>query len=476
MKLDQLGQLLDIKINKLINTMAKEIIMPKFGQTVEEAEIVKWHVKEGDKVAKGDVLLEIQTDKATLEVESFNEGTVLKIFAEDGDSVPVMSVIGYIGKEGETAPGKPAAPAKPKPAEKPAEKNAEKSAAKPAPAKPAAKPAAPAEAQPAPTAASAPVISTSQLPGFPTSSPVSPRARKLARESLVKPENIPGTGPNGRVIERDVLNYLEETGVNSLKITPVAKELIRQHGFDITEIKGGGKISKEDVMRAVREKPKPLSPMREIIANRMKQSVSSMPHFYLTMKIDVTDMLEYRKKEKANGLKASVSDLIIKAVALTLREMPVMNSVCIGNTIKTHQDVNIGLAVSLDDGLIVPVIRNADVIPLDELAETSKDLAKRARKNKLSPEEYQGGTFTISNMGMMGVDEFTAIINPGEGAILAVGASVETPVVRKGEIVIRTIMKMTLSSDHNIIDGSVAARFMKSLKGKLEDVMLWQNL
>jgi len=194
------------------------------------------------------------------------------------------------------------------------------------------------------------------------------------------------------------------------------------------------------------------------------------------MKMDVTDLLAYRKQAKATGLKASVSDFIAKACALTLREIPIMNSVCIGDTVKTNQDVNVGMAVALDDGLIVPVIRNADIISLDELAVTSKDLAKRARENKLSPEEYQKGTFTISNMGMLGVDQFTAIINPGEGAILAVGASVATPVVKKGEVVIRTIMKMTLSSDHRIIDGSVAARYMKSLKNKLEDVGLWQNM
>ncbi len=449
--------------------MAKEIIMPKFGQTVEEAEIVKWHVKVGDKVAKGDVLLEIQTDKATLDVETFNEGTVLATFAAAGESVPVMSIIGYIGKEGEKAPAKPVASAKPKLAEKPAEK---KAPAKPALSKKVAKST---EKDDVPT----PMVAT-KSPNFPIAkspnSPITPRAKKLAVESLVKPENIPGSGPNSRIIERDVLNYLEETGVTNLKITPVAKELIQKHDFDVTEIKSGGKISKEDVMRAVRERPQSLSPMRQIIAKRMMQSVTSMPHFFVTMKIDVTDLLAYRKQAKATGLKASVGDFITKGCALTLRELPIMNSVCIGDSVKTNQDINVGVAVALDDGLIVPVVRNADIISLDELADTSKDLAKRARENKLSPEDYQGGTFTISNMGMLGVDQFTAIINPGEGAILAVGAAVPTPVVKKGEVVIRTIMKMTLSSDHNIIDGAVAARFLKSLKSKLEDVGLWQNM
>ena len=444
--------------------MANEIIMPKFGQTVEEAEIVKWHKKVGDKVAKGDVILEIQTDKATLEVESFNEGTVLKIFAKDGDTVPVMSVIGYIGKDGEKVPDKAPAVEKPKAVEKPAEKKTapKKTApdAKKSPAKTV-----------APVAASAPatIIQNQKIS-------ITPRAKNLAKESLVKPERLSGSGPNGRIIVRDVEAFLEESGLNDLKVTPVAKELIEENGLDLLDVRGEGKITKDDVMRALREQPKTMSPMRQIIAKRMMESVTTMPHFFVTMKMDVTDLLAYRKQAKATGFKASVGDIIAKACALSLREIPIMNSACFGDTVKANQDINIGMAVALDDGLIVPVIRNADIIPLDELAATSKDLAKRAKENKLSPEEYQGGTFTISNMGMLGVDNFTAIINPGEGAILAVGASVPTPVVKKGKVVIRTIMKMTLSSDHRIIDGAVAARYMKSLKGKLEDVGLWQNM
>ncbi len=450
--------------------MANEIIMPKFGQTVEEAEIVKWHKKVGDKVAKGDVLLEIQTDKATLEVESFHEGTILKIFAKDGETVPVMSVIGYIGKEGEKVPDAP--PAVEKPAEKPAEKKSAAPAKKAAPAKPATASAPVKKSVPAPVQSARNQKSEIKNQKF----SITPRAKKLAQELLIKPERISGSGPNGRIIARDVEAFLEENGLNDLKITPVAKQLIEENGLDLLDVRGEGRITKDDVQRALREQPKTMSPMRQIIAKRMMESVTTMPHFFVTMKMDVTDLLAYRKQAKASGFKASVGDIIAKAAALTLREMPVMNSVCIGDSVKTNQDVNIGMAVALDDGLIVPVIRNADIIPLDELAAASKDLAKRARENKLSPEDYQGGTFTISNMGMLGVDQFTAIINPGEGAILAVGASVATPVVKKGQVVIRTIMKMTLSSDHRIIDGAVAARFMKSLKNKLEDVGLWQNM
>ena len=218
-----------------------------------------------------------------------------------------------------------------------------------------------------------------------------------------------------------------------------------------------------------------MSPMRKIIAKRMTESVSTMPHFFVTVAVDMTDLMEFRKTARRDdGLKASVGDFIMKACALALRAMPVVNSVCLGDTIVTRQHINIGMAVALDDGLIVPVVRDVDQLSLNELAQRTKDLAERARAGKLSPDEFSGGTFTISNMGMLGVDHFTAIINPGEGAILAVGAAVETPVVRQGQILVRSIMKMTLSSDHRIIDGAVAAQFLKKLKDLLENISTWQ--
>lgn len=449
--------------------MAHEIYMPKFGQTVEEAEIVQWHVSEGDTVEKGQVLLEIQTDKATLEVESFHAGTVLKLYPAAGDSVPVMSVIGYIGESGESVPATP-----PPPPEGEKKKETPAMATAASVSKPAEK--SQAAAVPAEHATASAPSAVKTQPSF----SITPRAKKRAIEACIDYKKVSGSGPNGRIIEKDVEQYLAQNNYDAIQITPVAKNMLKEHALDILEIAGtgiGGKITKEDAEKALAAKPKPMSPMRKIVAARMKESVQTMPHFFVTYKIDVTDLLAFRKDvRREKGLKASVNDYILKAAAVTLREFPIVNSACLGDTFRENQDVNIGVAVALDDGLIVPVVRNVDTLSMEELAETSKDLATRARSNKLAPNEYQGGTFTISNMGMLGVDEFTAIINPGESAILAVGNAVDTPVVVKGEIVIRTLMKMTLSSDHRIIDGAVSASFMKALKAKLEDIDFWQKL
>lgn len=450
--------------------MGSEIILPKFGQQTETSTILRWYKKEGDRVEKGEALLEIQTDKAAMDVESFTTGTLLKIWAQPGEELPVMAVIGYIGEPGEAVPPRP-----------------------PLPAAPAAAPAPPPTAAPTPPSQKIgpgrPQVPTSTAPApapqpAPPPSPVpsrfsiSPRARKLAADALINPRRIAGSGPNGRVIERDVRAYLDAKGWQQISVTPLAKTLIKQHNldvFDVAATTGATRIDKEHVMRALAEQPKPLSPMRKIIARRMTESTTTIPHFFVTVAVDMTDLLEYRKNaRRESGLKASVGDFIMKACAIALRAMPIVNSVCLGDTVITRQRINIGMAVALDDGLIVPVVRDVDRLSLDQIAERTKDLTERARAGKLLPDEIQGGTFTISNMGMLGVDQFTAIINPGEGAILAVGAAVETPVVRQGQIVIRSIMKMTLSSDHRIIDGAVAAQFLKKLKDLLESTDTWQ--
>ena len=447
--------------------MAFEVIMPKFGQQTETSTIIKWHKKEGDAVAKGDVLLEIQTDKAALEVESFFAGTLLKIFAKPGDDLPVMSVIGYIGELGEKVPDTPPPPP-------------------PSSAPPAVAALPQGSGLPAVPRGESPHGSGSHLAvrppiaAAPARFMISPRARMRAAKALINPERISGSGKGGMVTERDVDAYLAQRGHDKLVVTPVAREMIAAHKLDVLDIRGtgeNGKITQEDVERAVAEQPRPMSPMRRIITQRMATSVTTMPHFYVTVRVDMTDVMEFRKEARRDhGLKASVGDFITKAVALTLREMPVVNSVCLGDTWQMRQEVNIGIAVALDDGLIVPVIKRADELPLDELAERSKDLAARARDKKLLPDEMTGGTFSISNMGMLGVHHFTAIINPGEAAILAIGEAAETPVVKSGQIVVRTLMNMTLSADHRIIDGAVSAQFMKKMREKLENVELWRRM
>jgi len=440
--------------------MAFEVIMPKFGQQTETSDIIRWLKREGETVAKGEVLLEIQTDKSAMDVESMFDGTLLKIYAREGETVPVMSVIGYIGAPGEAVPARPAPPV-----------------AAPAPK---AAPAATADIGPmrpmGPIAAPAPVAPPAPAP---SKIGVTPRARALAREALIDVTRAKGSGPNGRILERDVRAYLAEKNHAALKINPAAAALLRMHKLDVLDVAqqaGGERITCADVERVLAERPKPMSAMRKIIARRMAESVLTMPHFFVTVSVDMTDLMEFRKTaRREHGLKASVGDFIMKACALTLRAMPVVNSVCVGDTIVTRQCVNIGMAVALDDGLIVPVVRNADTLSLGELAERTKDLSERTRTGKLLPDEFQGGTFTISNMGMLGVEHFTAIINPGEGAILAVGAAVETPVVQRGQVVVRTLMKMTLSSDHRVIDGAVAAHFLKKLKERLEDIPQWEG-
>ncbi len=436
--------------------MAFEVIMPKFGQQTETSDIIRWLKREGETVAKGDVLLEIQTDKSAMDVESMFDGTLLKIYASEGETVPVMSVIGYIGVPGEAVPARPAAPV--------------------------AAPAAPMPAAPRPTGQTSPTSQTNLTdapPPVPAKVGVTPRARALAREALIDVTRAKGSGPHGRIMERDVRAYLAEKHHAALKINPAAAAMLREHKLDVLDVAqqaDGERITCADVERALAERPKPMSAIRKIIARRMTESILTMPHFFVTVSIDMTDLLEFRKMaRREHGLKASVGDFIMKACALTLRAMPVVNSACVGDTVITRQRVNIGMAVALDDGLIVPVVRHADTLSLSELAERTKDLSERTRTGKLLPDEFQGGTFTISNMGMLGVEHFTAIINPGEGAILAVGAAVETPVVQRGQVVVRTLMKMTLSSDHRIIDGAVAAQFLKKLKERLEDATQWQG-
>ncbi|MCX7004468.1 MAG: dihydrolipoamide acetyltransferase family protein [bacterium] len=445
--------------------MAYEVIMPKFGQQTETSDIIRWLKREGETVAKGDVLLEIQTDKSAMDVESMFDGILLKIYATEGETVPVMSVIGYIGTPGAAVPARPAAP----PAAAPA------ATAAPATAAPKA-----AQAAMRPTDPTDPTnLIVAAAPPAPSRIGVTPRARALAREALIDVTRAKGSGPNGRILERDVRAYLAEKNHAALKINPAAAALLREHTldvFDVAQQAEGGRITCADVERVLAERPKPMSAMRKIIARRMAESVQTMPHFFVTVSVDMTDLMEFRKTaRREHGLKASVGDFIMKACALTLRAMPVVNSACVGDTIVTRQRVNIGMAVALDDGLIVPVVRNADTLSLGELSERTKDLSERTRTGKLLPDEFAGGTFTISNMGMLGVDHFTAIINPGEGAILAVGAAVETPVVQRGQVVVRTLMKMTLSSDHRVIDGAVAAHFLKKLKETLENLRVWEG-
>jgi pyruvate dehydrogenase E2 component (dihydrolipoamide acetyltransferase) len=444
--------------------MVSPIVMPKFGQMTEDSAIVEWLKKEGDAVAKGDVLFLVETDKSVMEVESFSEGTLLKISVGVGVSVPVQSVVGYLGAKGEAIPATPAPP-RPSPADTPSTTKS---------AKPVAGRAAPIAASRTP-----PVVMVSPTPAAPARFRISPRAAALARDSVIDPHAIAGSGPEGRIVEKDVKAHLEANDYASLRTSPAAKALAAKEGLDLIALSadnGGKRIEVADVERAVAEKPKPMSKMRQVIAQRLTQSVVTAPHFYVTVEVDMTETLAHRARLNAAGARYSVTDFIAQASILALKEFPAVNSATDGGSVRWHSRVHLGIAVTLDQGLVVPVIHDAGEMTMPELSQRAKALIDKARAGGLAPDEMRGSTFSISNMGMLDVENFTAIINPGESAILAVSSTVKKPVVRGDAIIARPIMKMTLSSDHRLIDGATAARFVNSIKTKLEDNGLWSAL
>ena len=444
--------------------MATPIIMPKFGQMTEESAIVEWLKKEGDQVAKGDTIFTVETDKSVMEVESFEEGTLLKIAVQPGVSVPVQSIVGFLGKPGEAIPDvRASARSAPKRVE-------------PAPATTLAAPAMPLAVTSTATAYSAPVVA---IPAAPALFRISPRAAALARNSVIDPTPVRGSGPGGRVVEKDVKAYLDAKGYNRLRVSPAAKQLAAKEKLDLLAIQGtdeAGRIGVADVKRAMAEKPKPMSKMRQIIAQRLTQSMVSAPHFYVTVEVDMTDLVELRAQLKDKGAPFTLTDFISLAAIRALKEFPEVNSSTDGKTTRWNSHVHLGLAVSLEQGLVVPVIRNADELTIAELNARAQELAEKARSGKLGPDEMTGSTFSISNMGMLNVENFTAIINTGEAAILAVSSTLKKPAVRDDKLVVRSIMKMTLSSDHRLIDGAMAARFVNAVKKNIEDIALWKFL
>jgi pyruvate dehydrogenase E2 component (dihydrolipoamide acetyltransferase) len=443
--------------------MATPIIMPKFGQMTEESAIVEWRKKEGEKIAKGDILFTVETDKSVMEVEAFTDGTLLKIVVQPGVNVPVQSTVGFLGNPGETIPVVEAPKAAaPKPA----------IAAAPAPA---------IAVGPLPPAGAAVAVEPPREVTRPTTvaAPsifrISPRAKALAKRCVIDPTRIKGTGPEGRIVEKDVQAYLAAQGYDRLRVSPSAKNLAAKEGIDLLSIQAD-RIGVADVERAIAEKPKPMNKMRQIIAQRLTQSKTTQPHFYVTVSVDMTDLIAYRNGLKAAGLPYTVTDFISQAVVLSLQEFPVVNSSTDGKTTRWHSRVNLGLAVSIEGGLVVPVIKDAGNLTIREICDTSKQLADKARAGKLTPDEMSGGTFTISNMGMLNVENFAAIINTGEGGILAVASTQKQPVVRNDQVVIRQMMKITLSVDHRLIDGAMGAQFVNAVKAKLEDIELWKRL
>jgi pyruvate dehydrogenase E2 component (dihydrolipoamide acetyltransferase) len=447
--------------------MVQTVIMPKLGQTVEESTVLKWHKREGDPVKKGEILFEIETDKAVLEIESFFEGTLLKIVVAEGQTVPVSVPVAFIGQPGDTIPEV-----------KPVPRLAPESVVR----QPSSDVQPLSSVQPVASASAESVVrhlSSVVCPPPSVIKIVSPRARRLIRECAISADPIPGTGPGGRMVEKDVQAYLEAKHYAALKITPGAKNLARANGIDILAVPPAAsreRITVATIQQAIAEKPVTMSKMRQVIAQRLTASFTTTPHFYVTVAVDMTDLLEWRKILKNKSKPFTVTDFILKAVALALVEFPALNSSTDGRTTRWHSHVHLGMAVSIAEGLVVPVIRDAHDLSIAELHERAAGLTIKARDGKLTPDEMTGSTFTVSNMGMLDVEHFTAIINPGESAILAVASTRPTPVVRDGKIEIRAIMKITLSSDHRLVDGACAARFVNRVKSMLEDLELWKSM
>ncbi|MDX9866262.1 MAG: 2-oxo acid dehydrogenase subunit E2 [Anaerolineaceae bacterium] len=437
--------------------MAEAIIMPKYEMSQEIGTIVEWTKQEGDPVKKGEIILVVETDKVTMDVECPATGIIAGMRGEPGEQIPVTEIIGYVLQPGE---------------ELPAAKTSE------------AKQQAPAEES--------------------KGSEATPVAKRMAEEAGLDVAAIQGTGPGGKVTKTDVENALvgeekapagiEETG--KVRATPAARRIARENEIDLSNVAGSGprdRVQAADVLHAAAAAPAPVravrqageaipfTGMRKKIADRMQASYQTAPHVYMTIKADMSIFQDFRSRLNARADKEgtahfSATALLVKAVSWALLRNPILNSALSGDSIKMQAETNIGVAVALDEGLIVPVVRNVEQLGLAEIAETVNDVVQRARKNALTPAEVAGGTFTISNLGTFGIEQFTAIINPGQTAILAVGAIQEEVVPDgDGDIDIVPMMRMTLGLDHRVADGASGARFMADLRDALQEpeLMLW---
>jgi len=410
--------------------MAEIVRMPKLSDTMTEGVVAEWHKKVGDQVESGEVLAEIETDKATMEFESFQDGVLLHIGVDKGATAAVDSILAILGEAGEDVSGLLAAEVEDSAAAAPSEANAAP-APVPAPA-------------PAPTPAPAPVAVAAPAPAPAAPAPsssgrvkASPLAARLAAERGIDLGRVQGSGEGGRIVKRDIEAYVP---------APAA-------GFGAVE-------SSVDT---------PVTQMRKTIARRLAESKFTAPHFYLKLSVDMGAAVEARKAINAEeGVKVSFNDMVVKAVSLALKKHPAVNSAWMDTHIRTNDHVHIGVAVAVEDGLLVPVVRHADRKSLTEIGAEVKDYAGKAREKKLQPSDWEGNTFTISNLGMFGIEDFTAIINPPDACILAVGGISDVPVVRDGQVVPGKIMKLTLSCDHRVVDGATGAAFLQEVKSLLE--------
>jgi pyruvate dehydrogenase E2 component (dihydrolipoamide acetyltransferase) len=429
--------------------MATKVIMPKLSPTMEEGQISRWLKKEGDKVSMGEPLAEIDTDKATMEMQALAAGVLRKILINEGQSAPLGQTIAVIGEPNEDiAALLSEAPAA---APKPAPEQQKQVQEQPAPA--------PAPQQPKAAAAVAGSTGDGRQPQAATPSDsvrliVSPLAARMAAEAGLDVRSLQGSGPGGRIIKRDI-----EAALSGPKAAPAAA---------FPRVVEPGRFP-QAAASAYRDEP--ASEIRKTIAKRLVTSLGPVPHFFLTTEIEMDRAAEMRRGINAldPDLKISINDIIIKVAAAALIQHPEVNASFQEKFVRYYEHADIGVAVAIEEGLITPIVRSADQKSLSEIAAEVRELAERARSRKLKPEEYTGATFSVSNLGMFGIDEFTAVINPPEGAILAVGAMSSKPVVRENEIVIRQMMRVTMSCDHRVIDGATGAKFLQTFKKILEN-------
>jgi pyruvate dehydrogenase E2 component (dihydrolipoamide acetyltransferase) len=419
-----------------LHNMQEVILMPRLSDTMTEGVIAEWHKKVGDNVKKGDLLADVETDKATMELESYKEGKLLYIGAQKGDKVPVNALLCIIGDEKKVDVQKIVAAAK------------GGAAAAGGAAQQSQQPAAPAtQTAPAHTETAAHTESSTENGRV----KASPLAKKLASEKGIDISKVPGSGDGGRIIKRDVDNYVPAAATTTAAPGKTAAPA--------TQV--AGQVSFEEI---------PVSQMRKVIAKRLSESKFSAPEFYLTMEINMDKAVESRAKlNEIAPIKISFNDMVLKACALALKQHPKVNSSWLGDKIRVNHHVNVGVAVAVEEGLLVPVVRFADLKSLSQIAAEVKDFAKKAKDKKLQPSDWEGSTFTISNLGMFGIEEFTAIINPPDSCILAIGAINQIPIVKDGQIKIGNIMKVTLTCDHRVVDGATGAAFLQTLQGLLEE-------
>lgn len=432
--------------------MAEVILMPKLSDTMTEGVVAEWHKKVGDSVESGELLAEIETDKATMEFESFYDGKLLHIGVDKGETAPVNDILAIIGDDGEDVDKIIAEHQKESVDKKEGNKGSSKEEEKSEPKKEEA----PKEDKKPEPVAQQESSSNSQTTSDNNSSSsdgrifASPLAKKLAEEKGIELANVKGSGENGRIVKRDIENYVPYDRPQG-SAAPVPRAAATEESYTDVNV----------------------SQMRKTIAKRLSESKFTAPHFYLTMDIDMDNAMEARKAVNAkDDVRISFNDLVIKACAIALRKHPKVNSAWLGDKIRMNDHVHIGVAVAVEEGLLVPVVRFADTKGMMQIGGEVKEFAKKAKDKKLQPEDWEGNTFTISNLGMYNIEEFTAIVNPPDSCIMAIGGIKQVPVVKDGEVVPGNVMRVTLSCDHRVVDGVTGSEFLNTFKSYMENPMM----